>query len=175
MMMVVAIVAVLGAIAIPNFIRYSLRAKSAEAISLIGSIITNQEAFCAEFENYVAVPALPAIHPGVAKVPWMQIPCPANCKRQTPENCSSFECIGFQSPAKVYFQYATSTVIASPGIPPEYAVGASADLDGDTIRGSFAYRSANYGGVSGRIYDGISGCPADISAQEIRRCAPVSY
>lgn len=173
--MVVAIVAVLAAIALPNFINYSLRAKSAEAIAMIGSVITNQEAYCAEFENYVAVDPQPAQSPGTKKVPWNQVPCPSNCTRQTPQNCTSFECIGFQSPAQVYFQYGTGTILASGGVPAEYSIGAGADLDGDGKIGSFAYRSANYGGVSGRVYDGVSGCPADISAQEIRRCAPTSF
>ena len=175
LMMTVAILAVLAAIAIPNFINYSLRAKSAEAFTLIGSIVTTQETFCAEFENYVEVEPHPAVVPGVRKVPWDVIKCPATCSRQNPVTCNQFDCVGFQSPARVYFQYATRRILAAPGVPPEYAVGASSDLDADGIPGTFAYRSKNYGGLVGLVHDGISHCPMDMFAQSITRCSPVSY
>ncbi|MEL6189127.1 MAG: prepilin-type N-terminal cleavage/methylation domain-containing protein, partial [Myxococcota bacterium] len=43
LMIVVAIIGILAAIAIPNFIRYQLRSKTAEAKTNIGAIKTSQE------------------------------------------------------------------------------------------------------------------------------------
>jgi type IV pilus assembly protein PilA len=175
MMIVVAIVSILAAIAIPNFINYSLRAKQAEALTLMGSIITSQETFCAEFENYVSSVPQPAVVPGVRRIPWIPIMCPSDCSRSNPAGCNTFECIGFQSPARVYFQYGSQTIISGPGVPAEYGLGAASDLDGDQLPGTFAYRSANYGGVVGLVHDGLSACPLDMSAQSITRCSPISY
>lgn len=175
MVIVVAILGVLSAIAIPNFINYSLRAKTAEAFLLIGSIVTSEETFAAEFENYVAVSPHPATVPGSRKVIWTNRRCSTDCTRKTPASCTEYTCIGFEPPARVYFQYATTRVMASSGVPPEYAVGAAADLNEDGVNGTFAYRSKNYGGMYGIIHDGISHCPADIIAQTITRCNPRSY
>ena len=175
MLLVVAIIGVLSAIAIPNFINYSLRAKTAEAFLLIGSIVTSEETFAAEFENYVAVAPQPATVPGARKVVWVNRPCSTDCSRRTPAECTEFTCIGFEPPAKVYFQYATARIMATFGVPPEYAVGAAGDLNVDGVNGTFAYRSKNYGGLYGIIHDGISHCPAYIIAQTITRCNPRSY
>ncbi len=175
MVIVVAILGLLSAIAIPNFINYSLRAKTAEAFLLIGSIVTSEETFAAEFENYVAVTPHPATVPGSRKVVWTNRPCSTDCTRKTPASCTEYTCIGFEPPARVYFQYATTRVMASAGVPPEYSVGAAADLNEDGVNGTFAYRSKNYGGMYGIIHDGISHCPADIIAQTITRCNPRSY
>ena len=52
LMIVVAIIGILAAIAIPNFIRYQLRSKTAEARTNIGGIKTNQESFRTSEDNY---------------------------------------------------------------------------------------------------------------------------
>jgi type IV pilus assembly protein PilA len=61
LMIVVAIVGILAAIAIPNFIGMQKRAKTTEAKSNLGEIWTLQEAYRAENDTYVAPGAsLPA-------------------------------------------------------------------------------------------------------------------
>ncbi|MCK6550651.1 prepilin-type N-terminal cleavage/methylation domain-containing protein, partial [Myxococcota bacterium] len=45
LMIVVAIIGILAAIAIPNFIKYQLKSKTAEARTNMGGIKTNQESF----------------------------------------------------------------------------------------------------------------------------------
>jgi len=52
LMIVVAIVGILAAIAIPNFLRYQCKARQSEAKSLLGAIRTNQEAYYAEYDTY---------------------------------------------------------------------------------------------------------------------------
>lgn len=52
LMIVVAIIGVLAAIAIPNFLNYQCKAKQSEAKSNLGSIRTSEEAYLAEFDTY---------------------------------------------------------------------------------------------------------------------------
>jgi len=52
LMIVVAIIGILAAIAIPNFMNYQCKAKQAEAKSNLGNIKTMQEAYRAEYDTY---------------------------------------------------------------------------------------------------------------------------
>ena len=52
LMIVVAIIGILAAIAIPNFMSYQCKAKQSEAKSNLGTIATCQEAYLAEFDAY---------------------------------------------------------------------------------------------------------------------------
>jgi type IV pilus assembly protein PilA len=52
LMIVVAIIGILAAIAIPNFMNYQCKAKQTEAKSLLGAIRTAQEAYYAEYSKY---------------------------------------------------------------------------------------------------------------------------
>ena len=54
LMIVVAIIGILAAIAIPNFLRFQLRARSSEGKTNIAAIRTSEESFQAEFGNYVS-------------------------------------------------------------------------------------------------------------------------
>ena len=64
LMIVVAIIGILAAIAIPNFIRYQLRSKTAEARTNIGGIRVAQESFKATEDNYIFATANPDNTPG---------------------------------------------------------------------------------------------------------------
>ena len=52
LMIVVAIIGILAAIAIPNFLNYQCKAKQSEAKSSLGSIRVAQEAYFAEYDKY---------------------------------------------------------------------------------------------------------------------------
>ncbi len=52
LMIVVAIIGILAAIAIPNFMNYQCKAKQSEAKSSLGSIRVAQEAYFAEYDTY---------------------------------------------------------------------------------------------------------------------------
>lgn len=52
LMIVVAIIGILAAIAIPNFMNYQCKAKQAEAKTLLGSLRVAQEAYFAEHDAY---------------------------------------------------------------------------------------------------------------------------
>jgi len=53
LMIVVAIVAIISAIAIPNFLKYQVRSRQSEARTNLGSLGTAAEAYRAEFDTYV--------------------------------------------------------------------------------------------------------------------------
>ena len=52
LMIVIAIIGILAAIAIPNFLNYQCKAKQSEAKSNLGNIRTSEEAYFAEFDVY---------------------------------------------------------------------------------------------------------------------------
>jgi len=52
LMIVVAIIGILAAIAIPNFLNYQCKAKQSEAKANLGNIRTNEEAYFAEYDGY---------------------------------------------------------------------------------------------------------------------------
>ena len=52
LMIVIAIIGILAAIAIPNFLNYQCKAKQSEAKSNLGNIRTSEEAYFAEFDIY---------------------------------------------------------------------------------------------------------------------------
>ncbi len=52
LMIVVAIIGILAAIAIPNFLNYQCKARQSEAKSTLGNIRTMQEAYIAEWDTY---------------------------------------------------------------------------------------------------------------------------
>jgi type IV pilus assembly protein PilA len=54
LMIVVAIIGILAAIAIPNFMTYQCKAKQSEARRVLGAIRTAQEAYYAEKSTYAA-------------------------------------------------------------------------------------------------------------------------
>ena len=57
LMIVVAIIGILAAIAIPNFLQFQLRSKTGEAKTNLAAIRTAEEGYFAEFNNYVAATA----------------------------------------------------------------------------------------------------------------------
>lgn len=143
LMIVVAIIGILAAIAIPNFIRYQLRSKEAETKTVMGGVKTSEESFRGEYDNYVAAAANPAAltSNGSTKGPWAVVPCAATCNRLNLGSCASFECIGYRPAGDVYFQYATS--IVPPPAVPNYSVASSGDLDANGVRNVWVFGTDN--------------------------------
>ncbi|MGE0086981.1 MAG: type IV pilin protein [Desulfococcaceae bacterium] len=52
LMIVVAIIGILAAIAIPNFLNYQCKSKQSEAKQSLGTIGKNQEAYLTEYDRY---------------------------------------------------------------------------------------------------------------------------
>ncbi|HEY3197411.1 MAG TPA: prepilin-type N-terminal cleavage/methylation domain-containing protein [Nitrospirales bacterium] len=177
LMIVVAIIGILAAIAIPNFLTYQAKAKTSEAKTNLNAIRTSEVAFFAENGVYVAaipdpVPgAGPPIIPGTAKNPWVvqaivALPIPAA------NFVGGFQTLGFAPQGNVFYVYAvnalavglaetaaTCTVaLAATGVAAAGAAGgpgahmtALGNVDGDAVQG------VNCFGDVGTIIDGAPG------------------
>lgn len=166
LMIVVAIIGILAAIAIPNFIRYQLRSKTSEAKTVNGGIKTSQESFRAEYDSYVQViTGTPqAVGNRNFKTGWTSAApagsaaCANTCNRvsisaaMSVPNCASYECIGYRPSGDVYYDYITSIVdVGVVGNVPEFTTCATADLDSDGVSGGFVYGTGNQPGANSMI------------------------
>jgi len=136
LMVVVAIIAILAAIAIPQYRNYQFKSKTTEAKVNLGAIKTAEEAYRAENDVYRTASATPSGDPTAQKRDW--------------PSTSDFDEIGFRPAGKVYYQYGVQdTDWTDPSNPPGKAgsnvtpqdgrddiwMCARGDLDGD---GNFA-------------------------------------
>jgi type IV pilus assembly protein PilA len=122
LMIVVAIIGILAAIAIPNFLRFQLRAKSSEGKTNLAAIRTAEEGYFSEFGVYVASAATTPPTVTTSKTDW-----PGD---------AGFDQIGWSPEGDVYFQYNVATA----GTPPsEFLAEAGADIDGNGTQQAWAY------------------------------------
>ncbi|MCK5543496.1 MAG: prepilin-type N-terminal cleavage/methylation domain-containing protein [Desulfobacterales bacterium] len=121
LMIVIAIIGILAAIAIPNFLRYQLKSKTAEAKTNIGAIRTAQVAFCAENDVFLGAASNPGGNALSTKVAWV---ITAGV---------GFDAVGFAPAGNVYYRYGVlaAAVAAQPG-PALTASGANAALAAGT-------------------------------------------
>ena len=158
LMIVVAIIGILAAIAIPNFVKYQLRSKFSEASSNVeglrkaeealrqgerkvmvaGAIDTNYEA--GSYHNLGST-AMPAGVIGTQKIAWATT------------ELALAQAIDWQVEGATYFNYEVSTANcpttvggANSGIC--YMVGAAADIDGDGTNGDVALSKMALDGVT---------------------------
>ncbi|MBY0401362.1 prepilin-type N-terminal cleavage/methylation domain-containing protein [Myxococcota bacterium] len=135
LMIVVAIIGILAAIAIPNFLRFQLKSKSSEGKVNIAAIRTAEESYLAEFGSYVAAVAHPAAGiPGASKQPLGVVAPGAN-----------FDQLGWGPEGNVFFQYAVRTNAV--GAPNAYTITAEADIDVDTVIQGWGYYKPDPAGV----------------------------
>ena len=99
LMIVVAIIAILAAIAIPQYKKFQAKAKAAEAKTNLGAIATCEEAYHAENDEYIVCGQQPASAPTSAQ-PF-----------GTPTG--NFDNIGFEPAGKVRYAYAVPAASTS--------------------------------------------------------------
>ena len=145
LMIVVAIIGILAAIAIPNFLRFQLKSKSSEGKVNIAAIRTAEESYLAEFGSYVGVTTpVPATVPGTAKAAF------------TP--AGNFNTLGWSPEGQVFFNYAVNYASATPSA---YTITAAADIDGDTVNQVWGYVKPVTGTTTGVAPVGAhGGCTA---------------
>jgi type IV pilus assembly protein PilA len=148
LMIVVAIIGILAAIAIPNFLRFQLRAKASEGKTNLAAIRTAEEGYFAEFNTFVDSAPVPAAHPlATSKFPW-DIPN-AGCPQ-------CFDTLGWAPEGEVFFQYEVADDGAA-GVPStQFHAVAQADIDDDGVHQYWAYvkpvpGAANYAGAAPAI------------------------
>jgi len=127
LMIVVAIIGILAAIAIPNFLKFQLKAKTSEGKTNLAAIRTAEESVFAEFGSYVSANASPAAAGGTTKVGFTNVDG-AN---------QGFDLIGWSPEGRVYFNYAVA--IAGSG----FTAAAGADIDGNSTFQIWGYKKLN--------------------------------
>ncbi len=103
LMIVVAIIAILAAIAIPNYLNYRYKARTSEAKSNVGAINTLQEAYASESNDYIISQA----NPDVANI-W-------NGAGSTWTAGGYLEGIGFKTKGTVYYAYSVGDTAPTDG------------------------------------------------------------
>ena len=166
----VPMMGIMAAIAIPNFVRYQLRAKAVEAKSTLRSIRNAQEMARQRYKRYLkAEPSLAA--PGPAAQYWASAPCSPDCAYDQPSKCTSFDCLEFNPGAEVHFSYACET--SADGA--HFTCAALGDLDGDGIRSLFVYGTGD-SEIVAPIPDFDGASPAcRPRPNEVTKCTPNVY
>ncbi len=128
LMIVVAIIGILAAIAIPNFMDMQYRAKRAEAPSNVDGIKTAEMGYEAAFDTYINI-STP--HPSGALTK----------KQVTWTSGSAFDTLGWAPDGKVRGQYSVAT---STGGASDFTVTGEIDVDNDNINANYtATKSIN--------------------------------
>jgi len=91
LMIVVAIIAILAAIAIPQYKKFQLKAKTAEAKTNLGAIRTCEEAYAAEHDLYIGAAYRPDNAPTAAKRSWA--------------TSDQFDSLGFKPAGDIRYSY----------------------------------------------------------------------
>ncbi len=129
LMIVVAIIGILAAIAIPNFLKFQLKAKTSEGKTNIAAIRTAEESVYAEFGSYVSASVSPSVSTQSVKQAFVN-------KDGTNQG---FDLVGWTPEGRVYFNYAVA--IAGSG----FTAAAGADIDGDMVSQQWGYKKQNAG------------------------------
>ena len=128
LMIVVAIIGILAAIAIPNFLRFQLKARSSEGKVNIAAIRTAEVAYNSEFATYVACAVSPAGAVQQTKIPY--VVAVVN---------QGFDILGWAPEGNVYFQYQVIDNAAPPLASSAYTVSAQADIDANALPQTWGY------------------------------------
>jgi len=112
LMIVLSIIGILSAVAIPTLARLQLRASTAEAGSNLSAIRRAQGAWYAEQGSYLAAAPSPATNGGAKRQPFVDVG-------------GDFGVLGWSPEGTVFFNYAVTSAGGA------YTADASADLDDD--------------------------------------------
>jgi type IV pilus assembly protein PilA len=130
LMIVVAIIGILAAIAIPNFVAMQLKAKRSEVPGNVDGIKTAEAAYEASYDSYVGTTISPDATPGKNQRAWV--------------DAGGYATLGWSPDGQVRGSYVVATAASSAacgsiaaGSGPDFCVTGSSNVDGDTA-------SANY-------------------------------
>ena len=141
MMIVVAIIGVLAAVAVPSYRSYLQRSRTSEAITFLAEIRQRQEAYRAEFGQYCSASAGPGT--AISGGAWNPAALPTGGDRIVWGTNPGWNMLGASPDGPTLFQYRTTAgppgtnpgVPAFPGTDFWFVAHARADLDddGDTV------------------------------------------
>jgi type IV pilus assembly protein PilA len=156
LMIVVAIIGILAAIAIPNFLRFQLKAKSSEGKTNLAAIRTSEESYFAEYGIYVSAEQSPKVLGNNQKVVFAH---------NTPGE--GFDIVGWEPEGMVYFNYSC----AISGNDYTAAAVANIDADGDPQYWGYSTDPAN---LPAKAHT-LGTCPADgLETEVVGPCDDVS-
>lgn len=180
LMIVVAIIGILAAIAIPNFLRYQLRSKTSEAKVNLGSIKTNMTDFRGSHRNLypgAIAPNPAAPDPAGSKVIFDNTRnCPVACTQNAAVACTEFDCIGWVPEGDVYYAYSTLVDATLT----EFTTVAEANLDAVAPNAAYVYgtNNANMNGGAALGNPAVAPpavCTAAVQAFEVADCTPGEF
>lgn len=157
LMIVVAIIGILAAIAIPNFLRFQLKAKSSEGKTNLAAIRTAEQSYYSEFGSFVSANASPADPGDNIKISFVNV----DGLNQ------GFDRLGWSPEGLVYFNYGVA--VSGSG----YTATAGADIDADGAPQNWGYKKLNAGAdVASKNLSGGGTCAqAALPIQVVSPCA----
>ena len=165
LMIVVAIIGILAAIAIPNFLRFQLKAKSSEGKTNLAAIRTAEQSYYSEFGRYVSADQSPAAPGGTTKIAFVANGSNNGIVPATP----GFTTLGWSPEGNVYFSYAVNSGTAGAGF---WAV-ANADIDGNAARQGWMYRK-QVGVANPTLPTGMTCGGSGVPDDQVTRCDSAS-
>lgn len=164
LMIVVALIGVLAAIAIPSFLQYQARSRRSEAYANIGGMVRAQKALFAERDAY---------HDSAA--PWPDFTLrPSGVLDATKQawdaaSETAFEALGWHPEGGVFYSYEANTSTNCGGCTSCFTATAYGDVDGDGLGSAVMYvESLVVGGVRLECEALLGfGTPTDISGTPV--------
>ena len=168
LMIVVAIIGILAAIAIPNFLQYQLKSRQSEAKVNLNAIKTSQIAFQAEKSCYLGIPsmgalgAVPAVNTKTVPVAWPSTAAgaayPATVLAAGQAFCVAppggvavfagvFTDIGFVASGNTAFQYITGP--SAVAAPIQACVGGAAPQTGAVVANATGFLASAQSNLDG--------------------------
>lgn len=144
LMVVVGIIGILAAIAIPRFVRFTLRARQAEAYTNAQVIKNAQYSYWAVNDCFADTQSHPPLAPSGQRQDWGSVvPTPGFTPCAAVANMEDF---GFRpNTGAVYFRYECDATPAVPPNPAEFSCSIDGDLDDDLAPFELIFCS-DYGG-----------------------------
>ncbi|MDF0675458.1 MAG: prepilin-type N-terminal cleavage/methylation domain-containing protein [Nitrospira sp.] len=151
LMIVVAIIGILAAIAIPNFLQYQLKSRQSEAKTNLQAVRTSELSFGGERGCFPGIAAygvvLPAANTKTIPFAWQNAALPAPrpagtvwCTGAGAVFTGNFSDIGFAASGNVNFYYAVQAQNApGPGLPIAACTLAAANANGNAVGGEVGF------------------------------------
>ena len=174
LMIVVAIIGILAAIAIPNFLTYQMKSRTSEAKVNLGAIKTSEIAFQGErgcFLGAAGPAAVGTVPVGTATVAWVPGALTANtCTGAAAVFVGTYFDIGFAPAGAVRYQYDTASTAAATAVPAPGACAAAGAAGGVTPGLGFtATATADLDGAGG------AGVYRVAEVTQVTDCAPTVF